>query len=173
MSGQNSSDWEDLLRAGFSVHNRILHRESGLCTLEELVIPSGIVGIDSGCFRGSPVLRSVTLPETLTELGASAFEDCAALEEILIPAEKDLFRLQGAPQDYAPSQCYQHRGMGVPGLHGAGTGCSSGQCDRDLCGGLPGLPRAYDTGAKGQRRGALCKAVRDPVPGSETRLILL
>ena len=85
MSGQNSS-WEDLLRAGFSVRNGILHRESGLCTLKELVIPSGIVGIDSGCFRGSPVLRSVTLPETLTELGASAFEDCAALEEILIPS---------------------------------------------------------------------------------------
>ena len=43
MSGQNSS-WEDLLRAGFSVRNGILHRESGLCTLKELVIPSGIVG---------------------------------------------------------------------------------------------------------------------------------
>ena len=86
MSGQNSSDWEDLLRAGFSVRNGILHRESGLCALEELVIPSGVIGIDSGCFRGSPVLRSVTLPETLTELGASAFEDCAALEEILIPS---------------------------------------------------------------------------------------
>ena len=86
MSGQNSSDWEDLLRAGFSVRNGILHRESSLCTLEELVIPSGVIGIDSGCFRGSPALCSVTLPETLTELGASAFEDCAALEEILIPS---------------------------------------------------------------------------------------
>ena len=169
MSEKNPFTWEDLLRAGFSVRNGILHRESGLCALEELVIPSGVIGIDSGCFRGSPALRRVTLPETLTELGASAFEDCAALEEILIPS--GIARL--APQDYAPSQCYQHRGMGVPGLHGPGTGASSGQCDRDLCGGLPGLPRAYDTGAKGQRRGALCKAVRDPVPGSETRLILL
>ena len=173
MSGQNSSDWEDLLLAGFSVRNGILHRESGLCTLEELVIPSGVVGIDSGCFRGSPALRSVTLPETLTELGASAFEDCAALEEIRIPSGITRLRKKTF------SGCRALRRITLPasvtsiGEWAFRGCCSSGQCDRDLCGGLPGLPRAYDTGAKGQRRGALCKAVRDPVPGSETRLILL
>lgn len=49
-----------------------------------LVIGEGITGIGAGQFAGWPLLTEVSLPETLEEIGAGAFESCP-LTEITIP----------------------------------------------------------------------------------------
>lgn len=44
-----------------------------------------IVKIDSEVFKDCYTLKSITIPDTVTEIGNSAFENCIALEKIDIP----------------------------------------------------------------------------------------
>lgn len=52
-------------------------------TIETLVIEDGIVKICKDAFKGFKALRSVTLPESLTEL--AGLNDCSALETVSLP----------------------------------------------------------------------------------------
>ena len=49
--------------------------------LEDLVIPEGITVIDRS-FEGYKALKTVTLPDSLTEIGDYAFKDCPNLETV-------------------------------------------------------------------------------------------
>lgn len=56
-------------------------------TQTDIVIPDTIRGqtvrgIASKAFKGNTVLRSVTLPDTVTSIGSNAFADCTALQTI-------------------------------------------------------------------------------------------
>lgn len=48
----------------------------------DYVIPEGIVGIENYAFQGMENLLSVTLPSSLTEIGAYAFYECPNLENL-------------------------------------------------------------------------------------------
>ena len=60
--------------------------------MENLVIPDTIggypvVGIGSGAFKDCTVLKSVTVPNSVTSIGNGAFQGCNALEEIALPKD--------------------------------------------------------------------------------------
>lgn len=50
--------------------------------LTDYVIPEGVIGIENYAFQGMENLHSVTLPSTLSEIGAYAFYNCHNLENI-------------------------------------------------------------------------------------------
>ncbi len=63
-------------------------------TAESIVIPDRFKGLEvrslfSGAFSDAPNLKSVTLPESMSEIDDGAFMDCKNLEEILVD-EKNL-----------------------------------------------------------------------------------
>lgn len=59
------------------------------CAATELKIPEGVVSIGYGAFANSPYLTKVTLPGTLTTIGAAntaftgAFENCSKLKKVI------------------------------------------------------------------------------------------
>jgi hypothetical protein len=53
--------------------------------LTEIVIPEGVVEIESVVFSRCGSLKAVTLPGTIKKIGAGAFKDCASLSVINIP----------------------------------------------------------------------------------------
>lgn len=63
-------------------------------TLIDLILPETLNGetitrIGEGCFKGCDVIRSVTIPATVTEIGADAFADCPYLEVIYFEGRAD------------------------------------------------------------------------------------
>ena len=57
----------------------------GITTLQSIVIPEGVTAIDENAFTMSSynnVLKSVTLPSTLTAIGSYAFSGCTALDDV-------------------------------------------------------------------------------------------
>lgn len=54
-------------------------------TLERVVIPEGVVNIDSRTFENCKNLSSVELPESLRTIGNYAFYNCSSLEKIILP----------------------------------------------------------------------------------------
>lgn len=50
-----------------------------------VVVESGITQLPDGAFIGYPVLESVSLPDTLTEIGTMLFFDCPLLNKVNIP----------------------------------------------------------------------------------------
>ena len=50
-----------------------------------VIIPEGVVKIDSGAFRSCSNLQEVVLPQSLTDLGAEAFKRCMKLPAVTIP----------------------------------------------------------------------------------------
>ncbi len=51
---------------------------------DRIVIPTGVTRIPVGTFRGTEITE-VIIPDTVTYIGADAFEDCALLAKIQIP----------------------------------------------------------------------------------------
>lgn len=52
---------------------------------ESYVIPDGITEISAGAFSGCGWLKQITIPESVTVIGAEAFHNCIGLENIVIP----------------------------------------------------------------------------------------
>ncbi len=74
-------------------HYRVIDGEAVLCgyvyETETLVLPDTIDGypvteIFPMSFRGSRILRSVTIPASIRSIGDAAFADCEALEEVTV-----------------------------------------------------------------------------------------
>jgi len=57
---------------------------SGVRTLNSVVIPEGVTEIKEGAFEGTG-LTSVALPSTITSIGSGAFRLCTALISVTIP----------------------------------------------------------------------------------------
>ena len=54
----------------------------------ELVIPEGVEELEDYAFAGLETLNRISLPATLTKIGAHAFEDCIGLKEVVIQAKE-------------------------------------------------------------------------------------
>jgi hypothetical protein len=65
--------------------------DGGECTDENVVIPeyspSGdrVVQIKAGAFWGNDIIKTVQIPETVTDIGERAFMDCSNLEYVNLP----------------------------------------------------------------------------------------
>ena len=53
----------------------------------QLILPEGITAIAASVFENRADLISVTLPESLAEIGERAFAGCTALEEVILPQQ--------------------------------------------------------------------------------------
>ena len=60
-------------RDGFLIHGGRLYIYDGHST--ELRIPDGVETVASGAFRNNSILKSVTVPDTVTEIESEAFRD--------------------------------------------------------------------------------------------------
>ena len=56
-----------------------------IANLKSINMPNTITNIDSSAFENCSYLQSVTLPSSLIAIGSSAFKDCASLTSITIP----------------------------------------------------------------------------------------
>ena len=64
------------------------------CTgLKSVVIPDSVTNIGNAAFYGCTSLTDIRIPESVTNLGAYAFEGCKSLKEITIPSGVTLIRL--------------------------------------------------------------------------------
>ena len=66
-----------------------------------IVLPEGIIEIDTSTFEGCSSLTKVTIPSTVTSIGSSAFRDCSSLTSITIPS------LVTSIGSYAFYNCYK------------------------------------------------------------------
>lgn len=55
-------------------------------TLKSVVIPEGVTEIGYNTFYECTSLESITIPDSVTEIGNNAFSDCTSLESVNIPA---------------------------------------------------------------------------------------
>ena len=60
---------------------------SGLCFMEQIVIPEGVVAIGDMAFSGCIRLRRVVLPKSLTRVGRGLFYGCTLRVQVAIPRE--------------------------------------------------------------------------------------
>ena len=61
------------------------------CELETVEFEYGYSSIDDGMFRGNLELTKVTIPETVTHIGAGAFSGCRGLLSVVIPKSVKTF----------------------------------------------------------------------------------
>lgn len=104
--------------------NAIIETATGILKAgcKNTIIPEGILTIGTGAFRGM-TMAQITLPESLAQLNASAFENCAELTEITIPANVKTIK------DYVFSGCLK-----LASLYYNAIECeeSSGFCDNNF-----------------------------------------
>lgn len=63
-------------------------------TLEEVVIPEGVVRIGSRAFGNCEQLTTVRIPGTVTEIGENPFVDCGKFSNLLLDEENTAFRFE-------------------------------------------------------------------------------
>lgn len=61
------------------------HAVSAVTSLEDAVLPDGLLSIGNGAFANCPNLKSVVIPSSVTEISGVAFYNCQRLESIIIP----------------------------------------------------------------------------------------
>ena len=76
-----------LLSGKLSLHGFIthLHFDGSNQECTEIVVPNGVISIDSYAFTGCQSITSIFIPDSVTSIGAYAFERCNALTSINIP----------------------------------------------------------------------------------------
>lgn len=74
-----------------SINLKVIPKEAFMnCNnLYSVDLPNGLIKIDQDAFKNCP-LKEVTFPETVSELGISAFENCKNLEKIDLSLAKNL-----------------------------------------------------------------------------------
>ena len=68
-----------------SQSNEIPQYVFSACHLEEIFIPNSVTTIGASAFQLCRDLTSVTIPNSVTSIGASAFSECSGLTSIMIP----------------------------------------------------------------------------------------
>ncbi|MBE6876406.1 MAG: leucine-rich repeat domain-containing protein [Ruminococcus sp.] len=71
---------------GFEIKNHVLIRYTDEPDVNEITVPDGITKIKKEAFAKSN-LKSVFIPDTVTEIGYDAFYDCMFLEQVRLPAK--------------------------------------------------------------------------------------
>jgi len=69
--------------AGLDIKNNILYNYTG--KEPHIIIPDGVVRIESNAFRNNTAIQTVVIPGTVRSIGACAFYGCTALSEVQIP----------------------------------------------------------------------------------------
>lgn len=85
------------LKSGVSVGTNVFANSA----IESIVIEEGRNEIPQGLCNGCPVLTSVTLPTTTTNMMQNAFANCAALTELEIPANVNYMEPGSVPATIA------------------------------------------------------------------------
>jgi hypothetical protein len=60
----------------------------GCTSLTSVMIPKGVILIDSEVFRGCSSLETITLPIGVKKIGDECFKECISLKTIYVPAKK-------------------------------------------------------------------------------------
>lgn len=71
-----------------NIPNRVriaYHMLDGCSSLETIVIPDEVTGIESGAFNNCTSLKTVGLPTTMEYINSGAFAGCTSLESITLP----------------------------------------------------------------------------------------
>ena len=77
----NISGLNYLMDYGANNKNLYLNNELAI----SITIPNGVMAIPASAFRGCTGLTSITIPGSVTSIGSSAFSDCSGLTSIVIP----------------------------------------------------------------------------------------
>lgn len=67
---------------GMIIENGVLKRYEG--NASEVVVPEGVVSIEDYVFKNKDFIKSITLPDSVTEIGMEAFWECYNLEKVEI-----------------------------------------------------------------------------------------
>lgn len=67
---------------GMIIENGVLKRYEG--NASEIVIPEGVISIEDYVFKNKDFIKSITLPDSVTEIGMEAFWECYNLEKVEI-----------------------------------------------------------------------------------------
>lgn len=97
----------------FTIHDGVLHKYNGdaekvvipkgvtqikdafkdCTTMKSVVIPESVTNIGNAAFYGCTGLTQITIPDSVTNIGAYAFEGCTNLTEIKLPSRLPIIRL--------------------------------------------------------------------------------
>ena len=82
------------LPEGFTTLGEYAYSRTGITAIvsepqagHAFVLPESVTQIPASCFRNCASLKKVTLRRTVTSLGLGAFYDCGSLNEITLPVE--------------------------------------------------------------------------------------
>ncbi len=94
----SSTPWEDNQPDGPMYAGNIFYKYKGELPLDEIdyIIKDGTKGIAGGAFYASSRLCSVTIPESVRTIGASAFYRCPNLETVIFEEGSELYEIGGA-----------------------------------------------------------------------------
>ena len=79
-------DGDDLFyddSVNFVIQNGVLTKYNGFAAY--VIIPDTVTEIGSSAFKGNTYIEFVEIPDTVTKIGNNAFEDCTQLKSIYIP----------------------------------------------------------------------------------------
>ena len=79
----------------------------------DVVVPDGVDAVAASAFRGNEMVRSISLPSSLTEIGRYAFDGCPNLEQVTFRDEAD--RAEGVEIElYAFRDCARLEAISIP-----------------------------------------------------------
>lgn len=85
----NNTPWFNSASQGLLYAGKTAYKFIGT-TPEEVIVRDGTTLIGGGCFSGQSQLVKVFLPESLEEIGSSAFSSCSNLTDVVLPANNNL-----------------------------------------------------------------------------------
>ena len=69
---------------GFTIENGVLKKYTGKGE-EKVTIPNSVTTIGESAFEGCERLKNIDIPNSVTTIGAWAFDGCSSLTDITIP----------------------------------------------------------------------------------------
>jgi hypothetical protein len=71
---------------------RVLDHDTfvGACSLEQLILPEGLLEIRSGALRGLTSLETLTIPASVRTIGSGAFDRCSRLKQVILRGRPEI-----------------------------------------------------------------------------------